>query len=131
MRKCSLSCVVIGSLYVLVIGFLISVSVVARRRVLQTEATPESQAHWDDWRAEAERQQAGGGPVSRRVPRVAEPPSLVLLRDHFGTSLLVLLVLSSALYFALAIMIRGALVGPRFEPDLVDTRRPNDAASKS
>jgi hypothetical protein len=120
MPKCSTSSIVIGIVYVAFVGILVTASSVARQRVLATESTPSSQADWEDWRAEAERQHKGDGPVTRRVPKIAEPPSLILLRDHFATSLVVLVVLSSALYFALALMVRGALVGPRFVPDLED-----------
>ena len=118
MPKLSLSNVVIGVLYVLLLCILVSLSLVARQRALITDGTVTSQANWQDWRAEAQRQQDGNGPVTRRVPRSSEPPSLVLLRDHFATSLAILLVLSSALYFTIAIMVRGVLVGPSFQPDL-------------
>ena len=118
MPKLSLSNVVIGVLYVLLLCILVSLSLVARQRALITDGTVTSQANWQDWRAEAQRQQDGNGPVTRRVPRSSEPPSLVLLRDHFATSLAILLVLTSALYFTIAIMVRGVLVGPSFQPDL-------------
>ncbi len=118
MTKPSNSTVVIGTLYVALVGVLIAGLFVARRHVLATDGSESSREDWQDWRSEAQRQQAGRGPVTRRVPRSSEPPSLVLLRDYFETSLAILVVLSSALYFTLAIMFRGVLVGPRFQPEL-------------
>lgn len=124
MRKPSISSVIIGTLYVTMLGALASGFVVARQRVLKTDSSEQSHANWQDWRDEAQRQQDGSGPVTRRVPKSAEPPSLVLLRDHFGTSLSILLVLSSALFFAIAIMVRGVTLGPGFVPDLADESEP-------
>ncbi|MBC8351243.1 MAG: hypothetical protein H8E66_04620 [Planctomycetes bacterium] len=117
MPKSLNSTVVIGTLYTVFLCALVSGSVVARQHVLKTESSATSQEDWQDWRSEAQRQQAGSGPVSRRVPKSSEPPSLVLLRDHFATSLTILVVLSSALFFTIAIMVRGVLVGPSFQPD--------------
>jgi len=118
MPKPSTSSLVIGVLYVGLLCILVSLLLVARQRALTTDSSVTSQDNWQDWRAEAQRQQDGNGPVTRRVPRSSEPPSLVLLRDHFATSLAILLVLSSALYFTIAIMVRGVLFGPSFHPVL-------------
>jgi hypothetical protein len=51
------------------------------------------------------------------------------LRDHFATSLAILLVLSSALYFTIAIMVRGVFVGPSFQPDLENDSGPTSRVS--
>ncbi|MEO8495449.1 MAG: hypothetical protein ABI614_10280 [Planctomycetota bacterium] len=118
MPKLSKSHVVIGALYAVLLCILVSMLLVARQQALASEGSEASQANWQHWRAEAKRQQDGNGPVTRRAPRSSEPPSLVLLRDHFATSVTILLVLSSALYFTIAIMVRGVLVGPSFQPDL-------------
>ncbi|MCA9147068.1 MAG: hypothetical protein H6821_10750 [Planctomycetaceae bacterium] len=121
MPKPTTSNLVIGLLYVAFLGTLIVSLVVARERVMKSDGSATAQQDWQKWRTEVERQRAGNGPVVRRVPKSAEPPSLVLLRDHFATSLTILVVLSSALYFTLAIMFRGALAGPSFQPDWSDT----------
>ncbi len=42
------------------------------------------QKAWDDWRHDAAEQATGKGPVSRRVPKSAEPPLVLLMRDYFG-----------------------------------------------
>ena len=118
MPQPSTSSVLIGVLYVVFLCVLVWVLLAARQRVLTTESSPAARENWQAWRAEAKRQQDGNGPVTRRVPKSSEPPSLVLLRDHFVISFAILVVLSSALYFTIAIMVRGVLVGPSFEPDL-------------
>lgn len=120
MPKLSNSNIVIGVLYVAFLFVLVTLLLIARQRALSTDGSIASQEHWQDWRAEAQRQQGGTGPVSRRVPKSSEPPSLVLLRDHFATSLAIVLTLSSALFFTIAIMVRGVFVGPSFQPDLSD-----------
>jgi hypothetical protein len=43
---------------------------------------PEVQANWDAFRAEMRSQSDRSGPVQRKVPRSAEPPELVWLRDY-------------------------------------------------
>ncbi len=124
MPRPSLSSIVIGVLYAVLLCMLVGMLVVARQRSLKSESSITSQEDWQQWRAEAQRQQEGNGPVIRRVPGSSEPPSLILLRDHFATSLAILLVLSSALYFTIAIMVRGVFLGPSFRPDLAQDDEP-------
>jgi len=131
MPKLSTTDVVIGVLYVALLCVLVSLLFVARQQALTIDSSAASQENWQDWRAEAQRQQDGTGPVIRRVPKSSEPPSLVLLRDHFATSLAIVLVLSSALFFTIAIMVRGVLVGPSFQPDLSDASPPGRSATGS
>lgn len=126
MPKPFTSRVVIGVLYVAFLCVLVSLLFVARQHALTSDSSDASHENWRDWRAEAQRQQDGTGPVRRRVPKSSEPPSLVLLRDHFATSLAILVVLSSALFFTIAIMVRGVLVGPSFQPDLARDNDPAD-----
>ena len=45
-------------------------------------SSPEAQAEWDAFRADMRRQSGRGGPVQRKVPKSAEPPELVWLRDY-------------------------------------------------
>lgn len=118
MPRPTFSSIVIGVLYAALLCTLVTLLLVARQRALTTDGSVTSQKNWQDWRDEAQRQRDGDGPVSRRVPKSSEPPSLVLLRDHFATSLAIVLVLSSALFFTIAIMVRGVFFGPSFQPDL-------------
>lgn len=106
--------------YVALICTIVVGVTIARQRILSGEDVAREQRDWDDWREEVVRQREERAPVSRRVPQSDEPPTRVLLRDHFTTSVVVLVVLSSALYFALAMMIRGVVTGPAFRPDIED-----------
>jgi hypothetical protein len=45
-------------------------------------AAPEIQADWDGFRAAMQRESGRTGPVQRKVPKSAEPPELVWLRDY-------------------------------------------------
>jgi hypothetical protein len=45
-------------------------------------ARPEVQAGWDAFRADMRQQSGRDGPVQRKVPKSAEPPELVWLRDY-------------------------------------------------
>ena len=51
---------------------------------LQALARPEAQVQWDEFRQEMAKQTGRDGPVQRKVPRSAEPPSRVWLRDFFA-----------------------------------------------
>jgi len=120
MSRFSLAALIIffgyGMMVVVVVGALL----VARGRELRSHNEIE-QKKWKTWRDEVKRHENNGdSPVARRVPKSEEPPTLVLLRDYFGTSLTIILVLSSALYFTAALMVRGALGGPPFEPAIDD-----------
>lgn len=79
----------------------------ARNWALQSYDTAASRAEWERWRQETAKQAAGDGPVSRRPARSPEPPTVVLLRDHFVTCLLMGVMLSSVLFTTLMVMIRG------------------------
>lgn len=45
-------------------------------------AAPQVQADWDGFRADMRRESGRTGPVQRKVPKSAEPPELVWLRDY-------------------------------------------------
>lgn len=71
--------------------------------------TQAAQTEWDDWRQDAKKMAAGTGPVKRREPKSAEPPALVLMRDHFAVCLGGSLLLSTVLFGTFMIFIRGAI----------------------
>ena len=48
-------------------------------------------------------------PVKRRVPKSAEPPALVLMRDYFAVCLAIAVVLSSVLFGTFMVLVRGAM----------------------
>jgi len=58
-----------------------------RDRRLAEVASPEAQAEWDAFRADMRQQSDRDGPVQRKVPKSAEPPELVWLRDYLGLAI--------------------------------------------
>jgi hypothetical protein len=72
----------------------------------------ERQAEWDRWRQEAAEQSEGRGPVQRRVPKSAEPPTLVLLRDHYVMCVSAFLLFGSVLFGVCMFLVRGIVSSP-------------------
>lgn len=106
--------------YVLLLATILAAMFWARPRVTRTFSDAETLASWEKWREDAARQQEGEGPVHRRKPVSPEPPALVLFRDHFYTCLIGLLVLGSALFGFLMIVVRGVIHGPAPQIDYSD-----------
>jgi len=107
--------IVILVVYGVLIGLLVSGLFAARSSVLNRRDTATSQEDWEQWRREASRQSDGQGPVTRRPPRATEPPTVLLLRDHFSACLTLTLVISTVLFATMALMIRGVLFGPTLQ----------------
>jgi hypothetical protein len=63
--------------------------------------------------------------VKRREPKSAEPPALVLMRDHFAVCLSLAVVLSSVLFGTFMFFVRGALTSPGPKPLNPELRTPN------
>lgn len=84
----------------------------ARRWALVELATPKAAEEWEKWRDDVRQQQDRPGAVKRRVPKSAEPPTLVLLRDYFVVSLAGAVVFSSLLFFVIAWLFVGMLNTP-------------------
>ena len=95
----SMICVVAGS----VIYF--------RAQLLSVYGTPAAQHDWNEWRDDAKKRATGAGPVKQRVPKSAEPPALVLMRDYFAACLGLALLLSSVLFATFMFFLRGVLSG--------------------
>ena len=102
-------------LYLGVIASVVFLVRQARDRAAATLETSQAKSEWTEWKDEAARHASGSGPVIRRTPSTNEPPELVLLRDHFATSLSGLLLLTTAVFLTLMTMIRGVARGPKFE----------------
>jgi hypothetical protein len=83
----------------------------ARSWASEHKAAPATQAAWDQWRAEAARQADGEGPVQRRRPKSAEPPSVVLLRDYYSMCVAALVLFSGVLSFTFCYLVFGAFDG--------------------
>ncbi len=56
---------------------------VAQRRVIASMSDPEKIAAWRAWAEETRQPPQSDQPVARRPVKSDEPPSLVLMRDHF------------------------------------------------
>jgi len=78
-----------------------------RARALSSLGTPKARADWDKWRADAAEHDGIKGPVKRRVPKSTEPPTLVLLRDHFGVVVAAGLTFSTVFFAFFALLARG------------------------
>jgi hypothetical protein len=72
-------------------------------------AEPAAQADWDAFRADMRRQSGGAGPVQRKVPRSAEPPELVWLRDHAALAVTAWVGFVGVLGACLGILLAGGL----------------------
>ena len=82
-------------------------------------ANPAVQAEWDTFRAAMRQESDRSGPVQRKVPKSAEPPELVWLRDYFWLAVAAWVVLGGTLGGFLAIVVLG----------VAGSRRPNGPAS--
>jgi hypothetical protein len=100
--------------YAAVIAVAVAGAFYGRHLALEVYGSAEAQAEWDAWRAGAEQLAEGAGPVKRRVPKSAEPPALVLMRDHFAVCLGGAVVLSTILFGTFMLLARGAMqIDPR------------------
>jgi hypothetical protein len=86
------------------------------RESVVESSSAASQQDWDAWRESVAEGQSKSSPVLRRVPKSAEPPALVLLRDHFAVCLTIALVLSSVVFGTFVLFARGVLNSPAIPP---------------
>ena len=113
--------IIAGSGYVLMAIVLVTGLLVARNSASKSFGTETAKRDWEAWRKDAAAQQESSTPVQRSVPRSEEPPTLVLLRDHFGVCVATSLVLTSVLYWTTALFVRGILFGPSFSVEYHDS----------
>jgi hypothetical protein len=107
MQKPLIAIFVVG--YLLLAGAVVYGMVLVRSYVISSESTPEAQADWNQWRAEAAQQDGTHGPVQRSMPKSPEPPLLVLLRDYFAACVAGLLLPLTGLYFITAWLTGGVI----------------------
>jgi hypothetical protein len=100
--------------YLLIIAAIVGGLLTARSNAIENFASDDARRAWDDWRRSTESQDQTKQPVERSTPRSSEPPTLVLLRDHFAVCTLASLILSTVLYWTTAIFIYGIATGPEF-----------------
>ncbi|HJQ81746.1 MAG TPA: hypothetical protein VJ828_17410 [Lacipirellulaceae bacterium] len=95
----------------------------ARKWALAELATPESIRQWEAWREDVRQQDEQPGPVRRRVPKSAEPPALVLMRDYFAVSLVGAVLFMTLLYWVIAWFAYGILHSPASFASAQNARR--------
>jgi hypothetical protein len=98
--------------YVLLLGAILWSLIAARKWALAELATPESIRQWEAWREDVRQQDQRPSPVRRRVPKSAEPPALVLMRDYFAVSLVGAVLFMTLLYWVIAWFAYGILHSP-------------------
>jgi hypothetical protein len=90
-----------------------------REAWLERLERPAVRADWDAFRDDMRRQSGRDGPVpgpvQRKVPKSAEPPALVWLRDHVGLAIAAWLLFVGVLGGFFCLMVAGAVTarGPR------------------
>ncbi|MFM7107923.1 MAG: hypothetical protein ACKOZU_04890 [Planctomycetaceae bacterium] len=70
-----------------------------------------AQADWDRFRDDMRAQADGPGPVRRKVPRSAEPPELIWLRDYPSAVVAAWVIFVGLLGAVVGLMLRGAMRG--------------------
>ena len=70
--------------------------------------TAATQRDWRAWRDAAIESGRRGG-VRRSRPTSVEPPTLVMMRDHFGVCLAIAVVLATALFTTIVIVLQGVI----------------------
>jgi len=110
--------------YLVMLAVLIGGMLAVRGWALRSYDRPETREDWEAWRRQTQRLAKNPGPVARRAANSVEPPTIVLLRDHFAACLGLLLLLSSVLFCTLMVMIRGVAATEPLEIDTDDTPPP-------
>lgn len=72
---------------------------------------PEQQAQWDEFRRDMAEQSGRAGPVQRKVPKSAEPPVRVWLRDHAALAVSAWVLFVGVLGGFFSLLVVGALRG--------------------
>jgi len=90
----------------------------ARANWLTQLDRPEAQANWDAFRRDMRQQSGRDGPVQRKVPKSAEPPARVWLRDYFWLAVVAWGLFVGVLGGFFCLLVVGVLRGatPRLTP---------------
>jgi hypothetical protein len=97
----------------------------ARNWALAELATPQSTAQWEAWRADVRAAQDQPTPVQRAVPKSAEPPALVLMRDYFRVALGGAILFSSVLFWICSWLLHGMLTSNPMQDNRTGAIRDN------
>jgi hypothetical protein len=106
-----------AAIYLILLVGIVWGLVSARRWAIAELATPQSTAEWDAWRADVRAEQDQPTPVRRAIPKSAEPPALVLMRDYFRVSLTGAVLFSSVLFWICTWLLHGMLSAPAMRAD--------------
>lgn len=83
----------------------------ARADWLQQWDRPEAQAGWEAFRRDMRQQSGRDGPVQRKVPKSAEPPVRVWLRDYFQLAVVAWVLFTGVLGGVFSLFVVGVLRG--------------------
>ena len=72
---------------------------------------PEAQSQWDAFRSDMRQQSDREGPVQRKVPKSAEPPARVWLRDYFRLAVVAWVLFVGVLGGFFSLLVAGVLRG--------------------
>lgn len=75
-------------------------------------SAPAAQQAWDRFRDDMRDQSGDRGPVRRKVPRSAEPPELVWLRDYPAVAVAAWVLFVGLLAAVIGLLVRGAVATP-------------------
>ena len=101
-----------------------------RSNAIVTYGTEDAKTEWQEWRKAAD-EMGKSGPVERERPESVDPPSLVLMRDHYPACLGISLLLSSCLYVWFMVCARGALRPVSLYDDDLDPKSDGMADSRA
>ena len=73
---------------------------------------PQEQTDWDEFRRDMRQQSGREGPVQRKVPKSAEPPARVWLRDYFRLAVVAWVLFVGVLGGFFCFLVAGMLRGP-------------------
>jgi len=83
----------------------------ARADWLEQLDRPEAQSQWDTFRRDMRKQSGRDGPVQRKVPKSAEPPARVWLRDYFRLAVVAWVLFVGVLGGFFSLLVAGVLRG--------------------
>lgn len=93
-----------------------------RAKRLAELSAPGVQDEWDAFREAMRKESGRDGPVQRKVPKSAEPPELVWLRDYFSLAVMAWVTLMGVLGGFVAALVMGVTSGTS-DPNKTTTGR--------
>jgi len=116
-RFATAACALLAAAWIVLLALPPAVLIRSRAAWLEQLERPEAQERWDEFRDAMRSQSDRRGPVQRKIPKSAEPPLRVWLRDYVWLAITAWLVLGGALGLFTLVLVAGAL-GMRRAPDV-------------